>query len=117
MVTQGTDPGSLKQKLAQVLLRHRTTPSTVTARTSAELLLKKQLSTRLDLLNPSLRTNLTAKQAYGKDTRDRSAKQRQFEVGDEVFAQIFKGEPKWLTGTVVEKSGPVSYRVQVGELL
>ena len=32
-----TDPGSLKQKLAQFLLRYRTTPSTVTARTPAEL--------------------------------------------------------------------------------
>ena len=64
-----TDPGSLKQKLAQFLLRYR------------------------------------------------SAKGRQFEVGEEVFVQNFRGEPKWLAGTVVEKTGPVSYRVQVGEML
>ena len=31
------DTGTLKQKLAQFLLRYRTTPSTVTARTPAEL--------------------------------------------------------------------------------
>ena len=34
-----------------------------------------------------------------------------------MFVQDFRGEPKWLAGTVVEKTGPVSYRVQVGELL
>ena len=49
--------------------------------------------------------------------RDRSAKQRQFEVGEEVFVQNFRSEPKWLAGTVVEKTGTVSYRVQVGEML
>ena len=112
-----TDPGNLKQKLAQFLLRYRTTPSTVTARTPAELFLKRQLRTRLDLLNPCLRTKVAAKQAYGKNIRDRSAKQRQFKVGEEAFVQNFRGEPKWLAGTVVEKTGPVSYRVQVGELL
>ena len=108
-----TDPGSLKQKLAQFLLTYRT----VTARTPAELFLKRQLCTRLDLLNPCLRTKVAAKQVYGKDIHDRSAKQRQFEVEEEVFVQNFRGEPKWLAGTVVEKAGPVSYLVQVGELL
>ena len=112
-----TDPGSLKQKLAQFLLRYRTTPNTVSARTPAELFLKRQLRTRLDLLHPCLRTKVASKQACAKDRRDRSAKERQFDIGEEVFVQNFRGEPRWLAGTVVEETGPVSYRVQVGEML
>ena len=57
------------------------------------------------------------KQAYAKDRRGKSARERQFDIGEVVFIQNFRGEPRWLAGTVVEKTGPVSYRVQVGEML
>ncbi len=50
-----------------------------------------------------------------KEKRDRSARERHVEVGEMVFAENFRGEPKWLAGTVIERTGPVSYRVQVGE--
>ena len=29
--------------------------------------------------------------------------------------QNFRGEPKWLEAIVIERTGPVSYRVKIGE--
>ena len=59
-----TDLGSLKQKLAQFLLRNRTTPSTVTAQTPAELFLKRQLCSRLDLPNNKGRSKTSVQKGY-----------------------------------------------------
>ena len=38
---------------------------------------------------------------------------RSFEVGDRVTALSYKGGNKWLAGVVIEKTGPVSYKIQV----
>ena len=46
---------------------------------------------------------------------DKHSKERTFEIGETVLVQNFRGEPKWLTARVVEQTGPVSYKVQIGE--
>ena len=38
-----------------------------------------------------------------------------FQVDEKVLVQNFRGEPKWLEATVVERTGPVSYKVMIGE--
>ena len=104
------DPGNLRQKLAQFLFTYRTTPNTVTTRTPAELFLKRQLRTRLELLHPNLSAKIATKQAISKEKHDSRSKAREFEVGDTVLVENFRGEPKWLSATVVERAGPISYR-------
>ena len=37
----------------------------------------------------------------------------EFNVNDRVVVENFYGQPKWLRGTVVKCSGPVSYKVNV----
>ena len=40
-------------------------------------------------------------------------KAREFIVGDRVIAQSYRGGEKWVSGVIAEKTGPVSYKVQI----
>ena len=109
------DPGTLHQKLTRFLLTYRSTPHSTTGVSPAELFLKRQLRTRLDLLRPSLERKVAATQAKQKSYHDAHSKTREFEIGQAVLVRNLLGEPKWLQGTVLEQTGPVSYKVQVGD--
>ena len=101
-----SDTGSLNVKLARFLLTYRSTPSTTTGVTPAELFLKRPLRTRLDLLRPSLQSHMRMKQADQKRLHDAHSKFRAFEVGQSVLVRNLREGPKWLTGTVLEQTGP-----------
>ena len=53
-VLQGTGGMTMKHRLANFLIKYRSTPHSVTGRTLAELMVKRQLQTRLTLLKPNL---------------------------------------------------------------
>ena len=40
---------------------------------------------------------------------------REFEPDDHVWVRNYTGKPKWIAGKVITKTGPVSYKVKVGE--
>ena len=46
---------------------------------------------------------------------DRSARSRVLRIGDRVKAKNFATGPKWLSGTVKTKTGPVSYEVELDD--
>ena len=110
-----SDKGSLQQKLAKFLLTYRSTPNATTGVSPAELFLKHSLRTKLDLLRPSLRSQVESKQADQKYYHDLHSREREFEVGQTVSVRNLRGQPKWLEGTIIEKTGPVSYKVTVGD--
>ena len=70
--------------------------------------------TRLDLLHPDLRRKTSNKQADQKSQHDKHCREREFLIGELVLVQNFRGKPKWLEATVIERTGPVSYKTQVG---
>ena len=107
----------MHQKLTRFLLTYRSTPHSTTGVSPAELFLKRQLRTRLDILRPSLERKVRAQQAKQKSYHDAHSKAREFEAGQTVLARNLLGEPKWLRGIVLEQTGPVSYKVQVGDRL
>ena len=53
-VLQGTGGMTMKHGLANFLIKYRSTSHSVTGRTPAELMVKRQLRTRLTLIKPSL---------------------------------------------------------------
>ena len=103
----------LQTKLSRFLLCYRTTPTTSTGLTPSELFMKRRLRTRLDLLKPSVEERMSNYQEVTKQYADRKAKARNFEIGEPVFVENVKGQPKWVPATVTEKIGSVMYRVQV----
>ena len=111
------DPGTLSTKLMRFLLSYRTTPNATTGVSPAELLFGRTLRTRLSLLRPDVSTKVQEKQASQKQNHDKKSKERQFYEGQSVLVENNKPEPKWVLGTVLEKLGDVSYRVQVGNYI
>ena len=81
----------------------------------AELFLRRALRTRLDLLRPLLSSRVQTKQAQQKGQHDMHSKDRTFEVGQCVLVRNLRAGPKWISGTIIEQTGPVSYRVQVDD--
>ena len=65
-VLQGTGHMPMKHRLANFLIKYRSTFRSVTGRTSAELMVKRQLRTRLTLLKPNLAQVVESKQMKQK---------------------------------------------------
>ncbi|KAL9984702.1 hypothetical protein ACROYT_G007028 [Oculina patagonica] len=57
------------------------------------------------------------RQTDQKARHDKVSKEREFTLGEQVLVQNFRGEPKWLGGVITEQTGPVSYKVLVGDQL
>ena len=107
--------GMVQQRLDTFLLAYRNIPNTTTTETPAMLFLRRRLRSRLDFLKPSVAGTVHRSQDAQQQRRHQHSKDRQFDVGDPVLVRDYrKGEEKWTQGTVVEKTGPVSYRVNVG---
>ena len=70
--------GSLRTRLARVLLSYRITPQSSTGVSPAELLLGRCPRTRLDLLKPNLADKVENKQLQQKVDHDRAARSRSF---------------------------------------
>lgn len=108
---------SLKHKLANFLIMYRSTPHTVTGKTPAELFLKRQIRTRFSLLKPDLAKSVQEKQQEQKRQHDQGKRVlRSFVEEEPVRVRNFRGgQEKWLSATVIERKGPVSYLVQEGQ--
>ncbi|KAL9979213.1 hypothetical protein ACROYT_G016843 [Oculina patagonica] len=61
--------------------------------------------------------DMFSRQTDQKARHDKVSKEREFTLGEQVLVQNFRGEPKWLGGVITEQTGPVSYKVLVGDQL
>ena len=68
-------------------------------------------------MRPDLGQKVFDKQSDQKARHDKVSREREFALGEQVLVQNFRGKPRWLDGTVAEQTGPVSYKVLVGDQL
>jgi transposase InsO family protein len=73
-VIQGTQGVSMKHRLANFLLRYRTTPHSTTGVSPGELMMKRRLRTRLSLVKPDLAQVVEGKQEQQKVYKDGKGK-------------------------------------------
>ena len=106
--------GSLSDRIARSLFEYRRTPHTTTGVSPAELMFGRPLRSRLSLIRPDLHERVLEKQAQQKSAHDRSAKHREFAEGEEVLIRMHR-QDQWKSGKVVERSGPLSYRVELSD--
>ncbi len=106
--------GSLEDRLSRLLFSYRITPHSTTGRSPAELLLGRQLRSRLDLLRPDLSRNVEQRQDRQKLNHDRKSSSPIFQEGEEVYVRNYsrQGSP-WWAGRIEKRTGPVSAQVEV----
>ena len=108
------DGRTLSHRLADFLLTYRSTPHATTNRTPSSLFLNRELHTRLSLVHPDVTKQVLDKQADQVATHNQHAKARQVDVGQSVMVRNLRPSgPKWIPGTVLKQTGPLSYIVQV----
>ena len=56
-------------------------------------------------MSPGLRGKGFDKRSDQKSRIDKGSKEREFTIGEQVLLQNFRGESKWLDGTVTEQTG------------
>ena len=106
----------IQERISKFLFSYRLTPHTTTGTSPAELLMGYRPRSLLDNLRPDISQRVEHKQAMQKQSHDSSKPLRTFSVGDKVFVQNFSGTlPKWLSGTIGEVTGPLSYVVTLSD--
>jgi len=113
MKTSAGKPENTEHKIGEFLLTYRTTPHCTTKTSPDVLLYGRQLRTRLSAVRP----NLTDKMQKVPVNREKH-NIREFEIGERVMARDYR-KPKacWINGVIVAKLGPMTYKVQVDELI
>ena len=118
---------NLDYNLNNFLLTYRITKHSSTNEAPCQLLMGRKLRTRFDLIHPREKDvidNKTAivqdrvrkSQEKGKYYHDRTAKMREFEVGDHVWARNYsKRGPQFVRAKIHHKISPLSYKVFVRE--
>ena len=117
-VLRGKQGISMRYRLANFLLRYRTTPQSTTGVTPAELMVKGCLRTRLSLIKPNLAQAVENKQEKQKTYKDLKCKRdRTFARNDRVRVRNTRANSKtdkWILGTVIKVCGPRTYVVRTG---
>ena len=116
MLTNETLP--LDQRLANFLLQYHIIVHTTTNATPCMLLMNRQLHTRLDLLRPDIDAQVASKQTDQKISHDQHCQNRELMIGQRVMVHNLRPGHTWIPGKIIERSGPLSYVVQMkGEQL
>ena len=108
-------PGdTVQEKMSIFLFDYRITPHVTTGVAPCELLMNRKLRSRFELMYPVVRRKVEASQERQKELHDGKKSVRQFAVKDPVFVENFTNrKPKWLPGTVVKVTGPLSYVIEL----
>lgn len=98
--------------LSRFLFSYRNTEHSTTGVAPAVALVGRRLRGRLDLLRPD--TTEIVRQAQHEQRERHGGRQREVSVGDTVLVRNYSKNRHntWKRGTVLEKTGPVSFKVQ-----
>ena len=95
------------------LFHYRTTPHATTGQSPAEVMLRRQLRTRLGLLMPDIGKRVRAHQEQQKRGLDAHSQPRELQPRAQIYAKNVGQGPPWLPGVTQESKDPVSYTVEL----
>ena len=101
---------TLQHKLDRFLLAYRSAPHATTELSPAQLLLGRNVKTRLDLIKPNVTREVNKKLLQSNNSTLRA-----FDHNQNVWVRNYRRGPKWVRGIVIERTGPVLYRVKVDD--
>ena len=113
MKASAKDGKTLPHRLAEFLFTYHSTPHATTNVSPSKLFQQRKLRTRFDLMKPDIMGYVTLKQAQQKQYHDKHAKSRFFFPVTPVMVRNFQEPNKWIPGIILQKLGPVTYRVEI----
>ena len=109
-----TKGDNIQERLSKFLFDYRITPHSTTGVAPSELLMKRRLRSRFDLLHPEVSKKVESQQDKQKESHDNSRPLRKFAVNDDVYVKnLTTNTPKWIAGTVTKVTGPLSYVIRL----
>ena len=117
MKKMSEENGDIYQKLTNFLLIYRKTPHTTTTEAPALLLNKRNPRSRLDLIKPDVNRRIKEQQQKQKKYFDIGSQFKEFISNQPVWVRNYRGTNKWVPGTIIKQTGPVSYVVQVQQYI
>ena len=108
--------GNLQLKVTRFLSRYRITPQAITGISPSQLLMKRGIRSRLDLLNLILSKKVLDAQNKQKMHHDYHARDRTFDIGDPVVCHNYeRGDELLLPSHIIVMSGPVSFQIKLND--
>ena len=107
------ETAKLETGLYRFLLTYNKIPQSTTGIAPCELLMKRKLRSRIDLIKPDISVKVEDSQSKMKERYDTKSKKRSFYCGDKVFVQNFIGLPKWIPGSIETVLGPLTYQIRL----
>lgn len=95
--------------LPRLLFGLRTSPSTVTGKTPAEMLNKRRFRTRFDIIHPFSAKPVAEQQIE----KNKDVPTRLFSIRDRVWLRTYTKGKKWIKGTITKVQGPVRFLVEI----
>ena len=105
---------TIQTRVSRFLFSYRITPHATTGVSPAELMMARRPRSQFDLLMPDVKTKVQQKQLKQKEYHDTTKPLRCFAQGDTVYIKNYSYGPKWIPAVIHSSSGPVSYKVIVG---
>ena len=107
-----TSKDPISTQLSRLLFAFRHTPTSTNGVSPAEIMFKVKPRTRLSGMKPELSSSW--RKAADKMIESRpGARNREFAVGDRVMARSYRQGQKWVDGIILERTGPLSYKIKV----
>jgi len=109
--------GSIETRIARFLFAYRITPHATTGLPPSVMLMGRRPRSLLDLTYPDLQQRVRQKQQVQKQCYDKGTKNREFDIGDEVYIVNHSKviTTKWISGTIIKQNGPVTFCVKLSD--
>ena len=101
------------QRQYRFLLHYNKIPQGTTGVAPCELLMKRTLRSRIDVVKPNLKNKVENNQLEMKTRKDTIAAHRSFYAGDQIYARNFIGTTKWLPGVIEKVLAPLTFRIKL----
>ena len=103
----------LTPSLARFFLSYRITPQSTTGEFPAQLRRGRSPRFYTDLLRPDVATRVHLAQSRQKKQHDQHSRMRAVKLGYTVSVRNYSRGSKWVPGTVIQETGPLSVRVEL----
>ena len=101
-----------QNRIDEILMFHRSTPSAATKETPSKLFLGREMQTRLGIMKPGKQICVDAKPGTSHKNKYRQAAMRALTINDVVQFRVYVNKKKWSRGRITARIGRKMYKIE-----